>query len=51
MMLPFTTAMTWPETLRRFQALFNRGLNKPGEIENRLGELLGTLLETWFMMW
>jgi enoyl-CoA hydratase/carnithine racemase len=42
----FTTAMTWPETQRRFQALFNRGLNKPGEIENRFGELLGTLLET-----
>jgi len=41
----FTTAMTWPETQRRFQALFNRGLNKPGEIENRFGELLGTLLE------
>jgi len=42
----FTTAMTWPETQRRFQALFNRGLNKPGEIENRFGELLGSLLET-----
>jgi enoyl-CoA hydratase/carnithine racemase len=42
----FTTAMTWPETQRRFQALFNRGLNQPGEIENRLGEQLGTLLET-----
>jgi enoyl-CoA hydratase/carnithine racemase len=42
----FTTAMTWPETQRRFQALFNRGLNKPGEIENRFGELLGTFLET-----
>ncbi len=42
----FTTALTWPETQRRFQALFNRGLNKPGEIENRFGELLGTLLET-----
>jgi hypothetical protein len=45
MMLPFTTAMTWPETQRRFQALFNRGLKKLSEIENRFGELLGTLLE------
>jgi hypothetical protein len=34
------------ELQRQFQALFNRGLNKPGEIENRFGELLGTLLET-----
>jgi enoyl-CoA hydratase/carnithine racemase len=42
----FTTALTWPETQRRFQALFNRGLNKPGEIENRFGELLGRLLES-----
>lgn len=42
----FTTAMTWPETQRRFQELFNRGLNKPGEIENRFGELLDTLLAT-----
>src|SRR5437899_5024118 len=42
----FTAALTWPESQRRFQALFNRGLNRPGEIENRFGELLGTLLET-----
>jgi enoyl-CoA hydratase/carnithine racemase len=42
----FTTALTWPETQRRFQVLFNRGLNKPGEIENRFGELLGRLLES-----
>ncbi len=41
----FLTAVTWPETQRRFQALFDRGLNKPGDTENRYGELLGTLLE------
>jgi len=41
----FTTALTWPESERRFQALSNRGLGQPGEMENRFGELLGTLLE------
>jgi len=41
----FTAALTWPESQRRFQALFNRGLNRPGEMENRFGELLGTLLD------
>ena len=39
----FATALTWPEAQQRFQALFNRGLNKPGGIENRFGELLGAL--------
>src|SRR5438309_5167034 len=29
----FTAALTWPESQRRFQALFNRGLNRPGEME------------------
>ena len=42
----FTTALTWPEAQRRFQALRDRGLNQPGEMENRFGELLGTLLDT-----
>src|SRR6266404_2160079 len=42
----FTAALTWPESQRRFQALSDRGLGKPGEMENRFGELLGTLLET-----
>ncbi len=42
----FTTALTWPESQRRFQALSNRGLGQPGEMENRFGELLGTLLES-----
>ncbi len=42
----FTTALTWPEAQQRFQALRDRGLNRPGEMENRFGELLGTLLDT-----
>src|SRR5260221_4514278 len=42
----FTTALTWPESQRRFQALAKRGLGQPGEMENRVSELLGTLLET-----
>jgi enoyl-CoA hydratase/carnithine racemase len=42
----FTTALTWPEAQRRFQALIKRGLNRPGEMENRFGELLSTLMET-----
>ena len=41
----FTTALTWPEAQRRFQALRDRGLNQPGEMENQYGELLGTLLD------
>src|SRR2546425_3919213 len=40
----FTTALTWPEAQQRFQALFNRGLGQPGEMENRFGELLATLV-------
>ena len=42
----FTTALTWPEAQQRFQALRDRGLNRPGEMETRFGELLGTLLDT-----
>ena len=41
----FLTAATWPETQRRFQALFDRGLNEPGDMENRYGELLGSILK------
>src|SRR5712672_798868 len=41
----FTTALTWPETQQRFQALFKRGLNRPGDMENRYSELLGTLMD------
>jgi enoyl-CoA hydratase/carnithine racemase len=42
----FTTALTWPEAQQRFQALFERGLSRPGEMENRFGELLATLMDT-----
>jgi len=41
----FLTAVTWPETQLRFKALFDRGLNKPGDTENRYAELLTTLLD------
>jgi len=41
----FLSSVTWPEAQRRFEALFKRGLNKPGDTENRYGELLGTLLD------
>jgi enoyl-CoA hydratase/carnithine racemase len=40
----FAAALTWPEAERRFQALSNRGLGQPGDMENRFGELLATLL-------
>ena len=42
----FLTSVTWPEAQRRFEALFKRGLNEPGDAENRYGELLGTLLDS-----
>ena len=42
----FSTALTWPEAQQRFQALFKRGLNRPGEMENRFGELLASLMDT-----
>src|SRR2546422_3276528 len=42
----FTTALTWPETQQRFQTLFKRGLNLPGDMENRFGELLATFMDT-----
>jgi len=35
-----------PEAQQRFQALFKRGLNHPGDMEDRYGELLGTLMDT-----
>jgi len=41
----FLTAVTWPETQRRFKTLFDRGLNQPGDVENRYGELLNTIGE------
>jgi enoyl-CoA hydratase/carnithine racemase len=42
----FTTALTWPEAQRRFQALLKHGLQREGEMENRFGELLATLMDT-----
>jgi len=41
----FLTAVTWPETQRRFKTLFDRGLNQPGEMENGYGQLLDTIAE------
>jgi enoyl-CoA hydratase/carnithine racemase len=40
------TALTWPETQQRIQALLKRGLQREGDFENRWPALLGTLLET-----
>jgi len=42
----FETALTWPETQQRIQALLERGLQREVDFENRWPELLGTLLET-----
>ncbi len=42
----FTTALTWPETQQRIQALFKRGLQRESDFENRWPTLLGTLLDT-----
>jgi enoyl-CoA hydratase/carnithine racemase len=42
----FTGALTWPETQRRIQALFQRGLQQEGDLENRFGSHLAMLLET-----
>jgi enoyl-CoA hydratase/carnithine racemase len=41
----FATALTWPEAHARFQALLKRGLHQEGEMENRFGELLATLMD------
>ena len=42
----FETALTWPETLQRIQALLERGLQRDANFEKRWPALLGTLLET-----
>src|SRR5712671_4570265 len=42
----FETALTWPETQQRIQALLKRGLQRDGGFEARWPEVLGTLLET-----
>jgi hypothetical protein len=43
---PRRKRLTWPDAQQRFQALFKRGLNRPGEMENRFGELLASLMDT-----
>jgi enoyl-CoA hydratase/carnithine racemase len=42
----FQTALTWPETQQRVQALLKRGLQRDADFEYRWPEVLGTLLET-----
>jgi hypothetical protein len=41
----FQTALTWPETQQRIQALLKRGLQREGDFEHRWPEVLGTLFE------
>ena len=41
----FATALTWPETQVRVQTLFRRGLQQEGDLENRFGAHLATLLD------
>jgi enoyl-CoA hydratase/carnithine racemase len=41
----FETALTWPETQQRVEALFKRGLQRDSDFEKRWTEELGTLLE------
>jgi enoyl-CoA hydratase/carnithine racemase len=45
-LISFQTALTWPETQQRIQALLKRGLQQDGDFENRWPAVLGTLLET-----
>jgi hypothetical protein len=40
------TTLTWPETQQRVQALFKGGLQQEGDLENRFGAHLATLLDT-----
>ena len=42
----FGTALTWPETQQRIQALLKRGLQREGDFENRWPALLDTLLDS-----
>ena len=41
----FATALTWPETHQRVHALFKRGLQQEGDLENRFGAHLASLLD------
>lgn len=42
----FETALTWPQSQRRFQALFKRGLQTDPAFEKNWPAALGTLLDT-----
>ena len=42
----FETALTWPETQQRIQALLDRGLQREVDFETRWPAVLGTLIET-----
>src|SRR5438128_3890048 len=42
----FQTALTWPETQQRIQALLKRGLQREADFESRWPAVLGTLLDT-----
>src|ERR1700680_1322037 len=42
----FETALTWPETQQRIQALLKRGLQRDGDFEHQWPAVLDTLLET-----
>jgi enoyl-CoA hydratase/carnithine racemase len=41
----FATTLTWPETQHRVRTLFSRGLQQEGDLENRFGAHLATLLD------
>ena len=41
----FLTALMWPETQQRIQALLKRGLQRDSDFEKRWPEVLGSLLE------
>src|SRR3989442_14147097 len=42
----FQTALTWPETQQRIEALLRRGLQQEGDFEKRWPAVLGTLLQS-----
>src|SRR5690349_9321628 len=43
----FETALSWPESQQRIQALLERGLQRNSDFENRWPELLSTLVESY----
>ena len=42
----FETALTWPETQQRIEAVLKRGLQRDSDFETHWPEVLGTLLQT-----